>query len=198
MHALMYYLAFCVNKEILHASSRISSLSTRTSLNHSIKIFAFSFMFHENSPQITFYFILFSSSTLFFMPYEGEPKITYFPSSSFDVFSRLRNIRSFRSFDEKKKTTSELEFFIRCAPNYSSQQLVTFNLNYRADDRPTPMTTMSFIDFFPPFFSVRVSNLFPRSLSHFAEMSRNPQGFAGFPRIKGKSSLNLCSPRAEL
>lgn len=107
MHALMYYLAFCVNKETLHASSRISSLSTRTSLNHSIKIFAFSFMFHENSPQITFFLFSSSHPLFFFMPFEGEPKITYFPSSSFDVFSRLRNIRSFvkpsfRSFDEKK------------------------------------------------------------------------------------------------
>lgn len=53
---------------------------------------------------------------------------------------------------------------------------------------------MSFIDFFPPFFSVRVSNL---SLAHFPTllMPRNPQGFVGFPRIKGKAHYEIYAVR---
>lgn len=82
MHALMYYLAFCVNKETLHASSRISSLSTRTSLNHSIKIFAFSFMFHENSPQITFFYSLLLIHSFFLCRSKANQK---------SLISRLRN-----------------------------------------------------------------------------------------------------------
>lgn len=187
MHALMYYLAFCVNKETLHASSRISSLSTRTSLNHSIKIFAFSFMFHENSPQIT------SSSLLIHSFFLCRSK-----ANQKSLISRLRRLmcsRVYAIFVLSWNLLSEASMrknYIRTWVLYTLRAVLFFSAARNIQPqlpcgRPTDTDDDDVVYwFFSSFFSVRVSNL---SLAYFPTllMSRNPQGFAGFPQIKGKA-----------